>query len=37
MIVSVAARADGDELTVAFDSKGLKRLNAKIAPINKLN
>ena len=35
-IVSVQADPDGDELVVAFDKKGLKRLNAALAPITKL-
>lgn len=34
-IVSVLASPEGDELTVAFDDKGIKRLRADIAPIVK--
>ncbi len=36
MVVSVVAREDGDEITVAFDKRGLKRLNAALAPLKKL-
>ncbi len=36
-VVSVTANEGGDELVVAFDSKGLKRLNGAIAPLKKLN
>lgn len=35
-VVSVKPRENGDELTVAFDQKGLKRLNASLAPLKKL-
>ncbi len=35
-IVAVTAHPEGDELTVAFDKKGLKRLNAALAPLTKL-
>ncbi|MDD7593248.1 MAG: 3'-5' exonuclease [Peptoniphilaceae bacterium] len=35
-VVSVVPNDKGDELTVAFDGKGLKRLNAALAPIQKL-
>ena len=36
-VVSVTANESGDELVVAFDSKGLKRLNGAIAPLKKIN
>lgn len=35
-IVSVVAKDDGDELTIAFLKKGIKRLNASFAPLEKL-
>lgn len=34
-VVSVVAREDGDELTVTFEKKGIKRLNAALAPLTK--
>ncbi len=36
-VVSVMANSDGDEITVAFENKGLKRLRADIAPLVKVN
>lgn len=36
MVVSVIYHEDGDEVTVAFDKKGIKRLNASIAPLERL-
>lgn len=35
-VVSVVPNEKGDELTVAFDGKGLKRLNAALAPLEKI-
>lgn len=35
-VVSVVPHESGDEVTVAFDAKGLKRLNAQLAPMQKL-
>ncbi len=35
-VVSIAKKEGGDELVIAFDSKGLKKLNAAIAPIVRL-
>ena len=34
-VVSVVAKEGGDELTVTFDKKGIKRLNAALAPLTK--
>lgn len=36
-VVSVVPNPDGDELTIAFDRKGLKRLNALAAPLQKMS
>lgn len=35
-VVAINKRDNGDELTVAFDKKGIKSLSASIAPIKKL-
>ncbi|WP_099203391.1 ATP-dependent helicase [Miniphocaeibacter massiliensis] len=32
-VVSVAEKADGDELVIAFDKKGIKKLNKNLAPL----
>lgn len=34
-VVAVAPKKDGDELTVSFENKGIKQLNAALAPIRK--
>ena len=34
-VVSVTPARDGDELTIAFDQKGIKRLSASLAPLKK--
>lgn len=36
-VVSVVPNPDGDELTIAFDRRGLKRLNALAAPLQKMS
>lgn len=36
-IVSVTPREGGDELVIAFDRKGLKKLNKNIAPIERID
>ncbi len=35
-VISVVSQPTGDELTVAFDAKGIKRLNVQLAPIQKI-
>ena len=32
-IVSVTEKSDGDELVIAFDKKGIKKLNKNLAPL----
>ena len=34
-VISVVPQPNGDEVTVAFDGKGIKRLNAALAPMQK--
>lgn len=36
MVISITPKSDGDELLVNFDSKGLKKLNARLANLKKL-
>ena len=36
MVVQVKENPDGNELVIAFDKKGLKKLNQDYAPITKV-
>ncbi len=35
-VIAVVPQENGDEVTVAFEGRGIKRLNATLAPMKKL-